>query len=99
MGVLKRSSISISNDTGPGYISAALARPTVLIFGKTNPARVMPYGRSDMVAAVDVFGRGEDISSNDDRYDVSKVTVEMVMEKVEAQIDAKAEDWGGSANC
>ncbi len=98
-GVLRRGSISISNDTGPGYISAALSRPTVLVFGNTNPCRVMPYGRMDMVAAVDVFGRGKAISNNDKRYNVENVTVEMVMEKVSAQLKAEAGGGSESANC
>ncbi len=34
----------ISNDTGPAYISAALERPTLTIFGPTNDKMICPFG-------------------------------------------------------
>jgi heptosyltransferase II len=34
----------ISNDTGPGYIAAALERPTLTIFGPTNEGMICPFG-------------------------------------------------------
>lgn len=35
----------ISNDTGPAYISAALERPTLTIFGPTNDQMIHPFGK------------------------------------------------------
>ncbi|MBE9566405.1 MAG: lipopolysaccharide heptosyltransferase II [Proteobacteria bacterium] len=35
---------TISNETGPMYISAAAGTPTVAIFGPTDPNRLGPYG-------------------------------------------------------
>lgn len=34
----------ISNDTGPAYLSAALDRPTLTIFGPTNDQMIRPFG-------------------------------------------------------
>lgn len=40
----------ISNDTGPAYISAALERPTLTIFGPTDDNMIRPFGaRAEMI--------------------------------------------------
>lgn len=36
--------VLISNDTGPAYISAALERPTLTIFGPTDDKMIHPFG-------------------------------------------------------
>jgi heptosyltransferase-2 len=36
--------VVISNDTGPAYISAALERPTLTIFGPTDDKMIHPFG-------------------------------------------------------
>ncbi len=41
--VLSISDLLVSNDTGPAHISAALGRPTLVIFGPTNPKTTQPY--------------------------------------------------------
>lgn len=41
----------VCHDSGPMHIAAALKRPTVALFGPTNPARTGPYGDSARVAA------------------------------------------------
>ena len=33
----------VTNDTGPGHIAAALGRPTLVIFGPTNPLTTRPF--------------------------------------------------------
>jgi len=85
--LLKQSRIVISNDTGPGHIAAALAVPTVLIFGRSNPARVAPYQTGGCAAAIDPDGRGLAIDSNNPQHDIKAVTVDMVYEKVLAQLE------------
>jgi len=42
--VLRRCLVTVGNDTGPLYISAAVGTPTVAIFGPTDAARLGPYG-------------------------------------------------------
>ena len=33
----------VTNDTGPAHIAAALGRPTLVIFGPTNPLTTRPF--------------------------------------------------------
>ena len=43
VAVLSRVDLLISNDTGPAHIAAALGRPTLVIFGPTNPLTTRPF--------------------------------------------------------
>ncbi|MGH9897322.1 MAG: lipopolysaccharide heptosyltransferase II, partial [Pyrinomonadaceae bacterium] len=43
IGVIGISDLVISNDTGPAHIGAALDRPTIVIFGPTNPVTTSPF--------------------------------------------------------
>jgi ADP-heptose:LPS heptosyltransferase len=43
--VLRRSSLHLCGDTGSAHIAAALETPVVSIFGRSNPARLAPYGQ------------------------------------------------------
>src|SRR5215204_1543066 len=42
--VLDRADLIVTNDTGPAHIGAALGRPTIVIFGPTNPLTTRPFG-------------------------------------------------------
>lgn len=39
----------ITNDTGPAHIAAALGRPTLVIFGPTNPLTTQPFSSSAQI--------------------------------------------------
>ena len=39
----------ITNDTGPAHIAAALGRPTLVIFGPTNPLTTHPFSSSSEI--------------------------------------------------
>lgn len=41
--VLSLVDLVVTNDTGPAHIAAALGRPTLVIFGPTNPATTRPF--------------------------------------------------------
>jgi len=41
----------VCHDSGPMHIAAALDKPTVAIFGPTNPARTGPYSRAAVVVS------------------------------------------------
>jgi heptosyltransferase-2 len=41
--VLDRADLIVTNDTGPAHIGAALGRPTIVIFGPTNPFTTRPF--------------------------------------------------------
>jgi len=80
--LLRLAKVVISNDTGPGHIAAALDVPSIMVFGRSNPARVAPYGKGGFVAAVDAFDRGAAINSSDPRHDIKAVSVDLVYQKV-----------------
>ncbi len=87
--LMKRASLVVSNDTGPGHIAAALGVLMVMIFGPTNPARVCPYKRPQCVAAVEPNGRGMKADSYDPRHDITHIIVEQVFETACKQIIEK----------
>lgn len=43
VALLSITDVFITNDTGPAHIAAALDRPTLVIFGPTNPATTRPF--------------------------------------------------------
>jgi heptosyltransferase-2 len=43
VAVLSIADLLVTNDTGPAHISAALERPTLVIFGPTNPVTTRPF--------------------------------------------------------
>ena len=90
MVLLRGAKLVVSNDTGPGHIAAASGVPLVLMFGKSNPVRVAPYGRKECVVAVDPDGRGLDINSTDPRHNIKAITVDQVYQKVCEQIGGQA---------
>ncbi|HVG34154.1 MAG TPA: lipopolysaccharide heptosyltransferase II [Pyrinomonadaceae bacterium] len=46
VAVLSVADLLVTNDTGPAHISAALERPTLVIFGPTIPATTGPFSRT-----------------------------------------------------
>jgi heptosyltransferase-2 len=49
---LCRCRVVVSNDTGAAHLAAALGRPTIVLFGPTDPARTCPRGeRVQLVSA------------------------------------------------
>ena len=43
VAVLSLADLLVTNDTGPAHIAAALGRPTLVIFGPTNPLTTRPF--------------------------------------------------------
>lgn len=43
VAALSQVDLLVTNDTGPAHISAALGRPTLVIFGPTNPSTTRPF--------------------------------------------------------
>ncbi|MHC4133103.1 MAG: glycosyltransferase family 9 protein [Planctomycetota bacterium] len=76
----------VSNDTGPGHIAAALGVPLVMMFSRANPVRIHPYKRKECVVAIEPFSRGSKPNSKDSKYDINKITVEQVYERVCQQL-------------
>ena len=86
--LLKAAKLVVTNDTGPGHIAAALAVPLVMIFGRSNPARVAPYARPQCVVAIEPADRGLRPDNYDPRYDINKITVAQVYQKICEQMDS-----------
>ncbi len=84
--LLRSSRLVVSNDTGPGHIAAALGRPLVMIFGRSNPVRVAPYRRNNCIVAIEPNERGLKPSNLDPKYDITNITVDDVYKKVIEQI-------------
>ncbi len=87
LAMLRAARLVVSNDTGPGHIAAALGIPIVMIFGRSNPARVAPYGRENCVAAVEPDSRGLNADSTDPKHDIKAITVDDVFQKVCEQLN------------
>lgn len=49
VALIRRSAISVTNDSGPMHLAVALGRPVVCIFGPTDPVWIGPYGRAGAV--------------------------------------------------
>ena len=64
--------------------------PVVFIFGKSNPARLAPYGENGSFAAVEPEGRGDEIDSDDPKYNIKNVTFGMVYQQVCEQLNRSA---------
>jgi heptosyltransferase-2 len=49
VGILSATDLLVTNDTGPAHIAAALGRPTLVIFGPTDPTTTRPFGDQAVV--------------------------------------------------
>jgi heptosyltransferase-1 len=52
--LIRRSAISITNDSGPMHLAVALDRPVVSVFGPTDPVWIGPYRRGNAVLQADL---------------------------------------------
>lgn len=50
LGVLKRASLVISNDTGPAHMGAAVGTQVLSVLGPTNPDQWRPWGPQNRIA-------------------------------------------------
>jgi heptosyltransferase I len=51
---IRLAELTLTNDTGPMHVAAALRRPVVALFGPTEPRRTGPYGQLDHVLQLDL---------------------------------------------
>jgi len=95
MNQLNLASIVVANDSGPAHLSAAIGKPTIAIFGPTNPSFCRPLGTRTLVLRTSCGERPEgDVHHCHNRpaYPCSEeclasVTVEMVWDAIHNLID------------
>ena len=54
VALIRRAAVVLTNDSGLMHIGAALGKPTISIFGPTNPVQVGPYGQMGSVVRLDL---------------------------------------------
>jgi lipopolysaccharide heptosyltransferase I len=86
IALLKGARLVVGNDTGPPHIAAALGTPVVVIFGRSNPARVAPYRREHSLVAVEPLQRGFKPDSADPRHSILNIQLNDVYQEVLAQL-------------
>jgi lipopolysaccharide heptosyltransferase I len=86
IALLKGARLVVGNDTGPPHIAAALGTPVVMIFGRSNPARVAPYRRKHSLVAIEPWTRGFKPDSTDPRHHISNIQLNDVYQHVIQQL-------------
>ncbi|MHC4623768.1 MAG: glycosyltransferase family 9 protein [Planctomycetota bacterium] len=94
VALLKSARLVVSNDTGPGHVAAALGTPLVMIFGRSNPARVAPYQRPNTIVAVEPDKRfvRKCVSSSAHR---GPAAVQQSAQKIDAKSKNSLDLWPG----
>lgn len=81
--VVRRSSLMVSNDTGPRHIAAAFGVPVVTVFGPTDPVWSETFFDQERKVRVEVFcGPCQKKKCPLDHRCMRQVTPEMVFEQV-----------------
>jgi lipopolysaccharide heptosyltransferase I len=52
--LIRRAEVAVTNDSGSMHVAASLRKPTVSVFGPTNPVHIGPYQRPESVVRVDL---------------------------------------------
>jgi len=84
--VLERARVVVGNDSGPLHIGAALAVPTVGLYGPTNPLVVGPYGQMDGVVEAGAQVERDRRYSRRAEHQMSNIGVEDVLQAIERKL-------------
>lgn len=93
VAVLSGVDLLVTNDTGPAHIAAALGRPTLVIFGPTNPLTTRPLS-----SAAEIVRRPPDCAPcmlRDcpiDHRCMTAITPDEVFDRAAAMLEAKVSD-------
>jgi heptosyltransferase-1 len=52
--LIQRAEVAVTNDSGSMHVAASLGKPTVSVFGPTNPVHIGPYERPESVVRLDL---------------------------------------------
>jgi lipopolysaccharide heptosyltransferase I len=86
VALIRQAALVVTNDSGAMHIAAALGKPSVSIFGPTNPVQVGPYGQPGSVVRLNLpcspcnFRRLSQCPY--DHACMRDLTVEMVMDRL-----------------
>lgn len=87
---------SITTDTGPMHMAAAMGRPVIALFGPTEPRRTGPYGNGHRVIRAEIACSPCFKKKCDHRTCMKRITVDEVYAHVE-EVFAESLSPGGSA--
>jgi heptosyltransferase-1 len=85
--LIRRAEVAVTNDSGSMHLAASLRKPTVSVFGPTNPVHIGPYQRPESVVRMDLpcspcnYRRLSQCPF--DHACMKQVTSEMVVERVQ----------------
>ncbi len=87
IAALASAKLVFGNDSGPLHVAVALNRPTISVYGPTDPAFVGPYGQLDRVIrfSVDCFPCRNKTCGH--HSCMNGVTIEMVWQKISAALE------------
>ena len=74
-GIISRASLVISNDSAPMHLSSYLDRPTLGLFGPSDPAKYGPWGYNAHYLRASA-------KDNDGNDDINSISVEQVMDAI-----------------
>ena len=84
--ILERARVVVGNDSGPLHIAAALAVPTVGLYGPTNPYVVGPYGQMDGLVQTGAQTCRRGRYSHRKEHQMPNISVEQVLKAVERKL-------------
>jgi heptosyltransferase I len=88
VSILDVSRLVITLDTGPMHMAVAMNRPTISLFGFSNPKRVGPYRRFHHLIVDEYGDQGEDypVTPRHRSGRMERISVEQVMERVRMEM-------------
>jgi heptosyltransferase I len=79
MALINRCHLMISGDTGPVHLAASLGKPTVVLFGPSDPERNGPYGPGHEIVRSPVSPASHWMTKEHGRHWMDGITVEEVV--------------------
>lgn len=89
IAILQQALVVVGNDSGPLHLAAALDKPTVGLYGPTNPRVVGPYGQMDGVVQVGKTLQRQGRYSHHEQHQMENITLEQVEEAIAKKIETR----------
>ncbi len=88
VAILRKARFVVGNDSGPLHIAAALARPTIGIYGPTDAEVVGPYGQMDGVVRAGSNAPRTKRYSTLPEHQISRISIDDILEKIDQKINS-----------